>query len=129
MGKTASTTTTTTTTMSSHATRLVITTIITSLLSTACFIVGYFVNVWWIIDKDGIKTTVGLWKTCNDYQNGTEICEDRADLLSFKNEKGTCFNYFSIILFFISALAKTSCFVTFIENKHICKSSFMSFFI
>ena len=74
--------------MSAHATRLVITTIITSLLSMACFIVGYFVNIWWFINKNNIKTTVGLWKTCIDYQNGTEKCVDRTDLLSFKNEKG-----------------------------------------
>ena len=77
-----------------HPTRLVITTTITLLLSIACFLVGYFVNIWWTTENNGIKTTTGLWRTCHDYQNGTVTCEDRTDMLSFKNEKGIKYIYF-----------------------------------
>uniref|UniRef100_A0A7M5V5M0 Uncharacterized protein n=1 Tax=Clytia hemisphaerica TaxID=252671 RepID=A0A7M5V5M0_9CNID len=73
----------------SHSMRLLIATIITSLLSIVCFIVSYFVNVWWTVTTGNVDTIQGLWKACQKYQNGTEICTERTDLLSFKAKKGT----------------------------------------
>jgi len=72
---------------SRHAPRLIIATAIVSFLSIACFIVAYFFNYWWVIEQNGIKNTEGLWRTCSDYGNGTEICEDRI-ILTFDSKRG-----------------------------------------
>lgn len=73
---------------SSHSTKLIITTIILSIFSIACFLVAYFVNVWWITETNGVKETVGLWKTCT-VVNSTETCQERKNLFSFPSDKGT----------------------------------------
>ena len=57
------------------------------LLTIECYCVSIFGNVWWVIETQTTKETIGLLKSCTK-TNETEKCTRRNDILKFVDENG-----------------------------------------
>ena len=57
------------------------------LLTIGCYCVSIFGNVWWVIETQTTKETIGLLKNCTK-TNETEKCSRRNDILTFVDVDG-----------------------------------------
>ena len=67
--------------------KLIISTLIFSVISFGCLLAGITGNVWWIKKRPDYTKTQGLWRTCIEYKNSTD-CNIRTDIFKFTKDQG-----------------------------------------
>ena len=78
--------------------RLTTATLSFHLLTIGCYCVSIFGNVWWVVETQTTKRTIGLLRHCKKI-NETETCTWRNDILKFIEEDGKVMSYVHSKLF------------------------------